>query len=117
MNQIKLTTLKAKKKKGPPSKGSLAKSHQATNQLIEQLSLAVLRFLQPESTSPVKATSPVKSVGINRPLKTGLKLKGLDTQANRQENGQTNRQANGQAIQTRSGRVSVRRVIFEAGKN
>jgi hypothetical protein len=62
LNRIKPTTSKAKKKKGSLLKGPPAKSrsHQATNQLIEQLSLAVLRFLQPESTSLVKATSPVK---------------------------------------------------------
>jgi hypothetical protein len=151
LNRIKPTASKAKKKKkkGSPLKGSLLKgslaksrSHQATNQLIEQLSPAVLRFLQPESTSPVKATSAVKSVGIDKPSKKRLKAnkggsKGSDTQANAQANVQANggpdAEANaqirsarqvkdqedkaGQVIQTRSGRVLVRKVRFEAGKN
>jgi phosphoribosylanthranilate isomerase len=145
------------------SKSSLSKPKTldtADYQLIEQLSPAILQFLQPESRSLVKSRgkateAPVlREVSVSRQA-AGQAAKQLNSQATDQvmgsgsgyRKGQTGkstslalrRQAGRQAAsptagqakeqllkdqsprelvrQTRSGRISVKRVVFEARRN
>jgi hypothetical protein len=137
-----------KKKKSSSSKPK--PRDKADNQLIEQLSPTILRFLQPESRSLVKTTSPIKSsVKLTSLVKSGSKAKPRKAPVPRrvpmgrraakstlptkttgrrcprragQAAGQADGQARGespkrQVTQTRSGRISVKRVVFEAGTN
>ena len=117
---------RAKRKKGSSPSKSKASSQQvptAQLQLIEQLSPAVLRFLQPESISPVKSISLVKETGKKVLLgkatgkeksiqkapvpRKALVCKKVVEKAREQA----------RVVQTRSGRKVVRTVAFEAGKN